>query len=141
MFDKVYEERLATWRNFRDSLETSLTPLEDVAAFYRQAPCVSILTDPWDKSVWLGPWELVYENQYCDFSRVLGMCYSLQLTERFKGSTFEIHIGMDHSETQTYYLLYVNDWVIGYKNGTVIDKSKLPETLVSQRIYAMPELH
>jgi len=141
MFDRSYEERLAFWRNFRDSLETSDTPLDDVVSFYKQAPYVSILTDPWDKSSWLGPWELLHENQYCEFSRVLGMCYSLQLTERFKALTFEIHIGMDHQKSCVYYLLIVGDSVIGYKENGVIKKQELPETLVSQRIYVMPELH
>jgi hypothetical protein len=141
MFDQIYEERLATWRNFRDNLEKSSTPFEDVVAFYRSAPYVSILTDPWDKSSWLGPWELLHENQYCEFSRVLGMCYSLQLTERFKELTFEIHIGMDHSCTQTYYLLCISDHVIGYKENTIVKRTALPDTLVSQRIYVMPPLH
>lgn len=141
MFDQIYEHRLATWRNFRDELEISPSPLEDVIAFYKSAPYVSILTDPWDKSAWLGPWELLHENQYCEFSRVLGMCYSLQLTERFKDMTFEIHIGMDHSTAQTYYLLTNGDYVIGYKEDSAVESSALPNTLVSQRIYVMPPLH
>jgi hypothetical protein len=141
MFDQKYEDRLATWRNFRNGLEAAPSPLEDVVAFYKSAPYVSILTDPWDKSTWLGPWELLHENQYCDFSRVLGMCYSLQLTERFKDLTFEIHIGMDHSNAHTYYLLYVNNYVIGYKEDCVVERTALPDTLVSQRIYVMPTLH
>lgn len=141
MFDQVYEERLATWRNFRDQLELSASPLEDVIVFYKSAPYVSILTDPWDRSTWLGPWELLYENQYCDFSRVLGMCYSLQLTERFKDKMFEIHIAMDHSKSQTHYLLCVNDYVIGYNEDVPVKQTSLPDSLVSQRIYVMHTLH
>lgn len=141
MFDRNYEDRLLLWRNFRDSLEVSSSPFEDVINFYKQAPFVSIMTDPWDRSSWLGPWELIHENQYCEFSRVLGMCYSLQLTERFKASTFEIHIGMDHQKSQIFYLLYVDDTVIGYENNSAVKRQDLPETMVSQRIYAMPELH
>ena len=141
MFDQVYEERLATWRNFRDQLELSASPLEDVIVFYKSAPYVSILTDPWDRSTWLGPWELLYENQYCDFSCVLGMCYSLQLTERFKDKMFEIHIAMDHSKSQTHYLLCVNDYVIGYNEDVPVKQNSLPDSLVSQRIYVMHTLH
>jgi len=141
MFDQVYEERLATWRSFRDQLDLSLSPLEDVIVFYKSAPYVSILTDPWDKSTWLGPWELLYENQYCEFSRVLGMCYSLQLTERFKDKIFEIHIAMDHSKSQTHYLLCVNDYVIGYKENEPVMQNSLPDSMVSQRIYVMHPLH
>jgi hypothetical protein len=141
MFDQKYEERLATWRNFRNGLEAAPSPLEDVVAFYKSAPYVSILTDPWDKSTWLGPWELLHENQYCEFSRVLGMCYSLQLTERFKDLTFEIHIGMDHSESQTYYLHCVNNYVIGYDEDEPVVQNSLPDSLVPQRIYVMHPLH
>lgn len=141
MFEQRYEERLLTWRSFRDSLETSESPLDSVIEFYKKAPYVSILTDPWDKSTWLGPWELLHENQYCEFSRVLGMCYSLQLTERFKGSTFEIHIGMDHQRSQTFYLLFIDDSVIGYDDNRPVRRQDLPESLVSQRIYVMSELH
>lgn len=139
MFDKSYEDRLAIWRDFRQSLEVSKTPLEDTVSFYKKAPYVSIITDPWDQSTWLDPWELLHENQYCEFASVLGMCYSLQLTDRFKGSSFEIHIGIDHLASSTYYLLFVDDKVIGYEDE-VYNRSDIPSTVISQRIYHMPGL-
>lgn len=141
MFNNSFEDRLAAWRKFRDGLETSPTPLEDVIQLYDTAPLVSIHTDPWDQSTWPQPWQLLYNNHYCDFCIVLGRCYSLQLTDRFKTSSFEIHIAMDYANSQTHYLLFVDDCVIGYESTKVTSKSKLPETLVSQRIYVIPPLH
>jgi hypothetical protein len=141
MFDRKFEDRLAAWHMFRLGLETSKSPLEDVVALYSTAPVESIHTDPWDQTSWPQPWQLLDENQYCDFRIVLGCCYSLQLTDRFKGSSFEIHIAMDYSKSETYYLLFVDDNVIGYEQGTVTTRSKLPETLVSQRVYVMPSHH
>lgn len=140
MFDKKYEDRLVIWRNFRDELEVSESPFDDVIGFYSKVPYVSIVTDPWDQSSWLGPWELLHENQYCHFARVLGMCYSLQLTERFKDSDFEIHIGIDNTKSETYYLLYVDDVVLNYDQECIVNRQDLPNTLVSQRIYTMPRL-
>lgn len=140
MFDKTYEERLAAWREFRDSLEEHLDPLQAVIDRYDQAPCVSIHTDPWTQEMWPDPWELINENQYDDFCRVLGMCYSLQLTERFKGSSFEIHIGVDNEKSATYYLLFVDDKIIGLVEGEYVDRRKLPQSFVSQTIYTMPDL-
>lgn len=136
MFDDRYETRLANWREFRDSLESSNTPFEDLVNLYNKAPLVSRHTDPWDKKSWPNPWELISENEYCDFSCVLGMCYSLQLTERFKDANFEIHISIDRTKSSTYYLLYVNDVVIGYEDS-IINKNDLSADVISQRMYEM----
>tara|TARA_B110000503_G_scaffold128163_1_gene198771 strand:+ start:2456 stop:2881 length:426 start_codon:yes stop_codon:yes gene_type:complete len=140
MFHKTYEERLAAWSSFRSTLETSKTPLEDVINFYRPIPTVSIFTDPWERETWPSPWELVYENQYCDFCRILGYCYTLQLTERFKDSKFEIHIST--SQVLSYhYLLYVDqEIVLGYDGNKIVKASDLKELLEPQVVYQMPVL-
>lgn len=139
MFTKNFEEQLLAWKVFRDSLEESDSPFEDLIDFYRRAPRTRISCDPWDKSTWATPWELLSENNYCEFSIVLGMCYSLQLTNRFKDSNFEIHIYTDRENSETHYLLLVDDVIIGY-NSKVVLKGELPDALQPQRIYSMPEL-
>jgi len=140
MFDNTYENRLASWRDFRESLETVDNPFQEVINNYKKAPYVSIHTDPWTREMWPNPWELINENQYDDFCCVLGMCYSLQLTDRFKGSKFEIHIGIDNETSSTHFLLFVDDTVFGLEDSYV-DKSKLPTTYSPQEIYQMPNLH
>jgi hypothetical protein len=140
MFNKTYEERLASWREFRDSLEDDADPFRTVLDFYSNAPYVSRHTDPWTPEMWPNPWELINENQYDDFCRVLGMCYSLQLTERFKGSSFEIHISTNSDKSELHYLLYVDDTVINWNNNYV-HKSELPQDFVSQETYSMDHVH
>jgi hypothetical protein len=140
MFDKTYEDRLASWRDFRDSLEEHSDPLQAVISKYNEAPHVNIyFTDPWDQTTWPTPWQLIDENQYCEFNRVLGMCYSLQLTDRFKGSSFEIHISTDNALTQVY-LLFINNNVLGWDETKYVHKDTLPKDLVSQKVYDMPPL-
>lgn len=139
MFDKPFEQRMAVWSEFRTSLETSATPFEDVLEFYRRAPLVSIHTDPWNPESWPDPWQLLDENQYCDFCTVLGWCFSLQLTDRFKGSSFEIHIVTDDNLGYRY-LLLVDDMVLGYNKDTTIHCSDLPDSLQSHHVYVMPGL-
>jgi hypothetical protein len=134
-----YEDRLASWQEFRESLETVDNPLQSVLDYYDQAPRVSINTDPWDNGTWPDPWELINENQYCTFCTVLGICYSLQLTERFKGSNFEIHIGIDRKKSRTVFLLMIDDIVIGWNEG-LVNKLELPKTLQIEKIYSMPLL-
>ena len=140
MFDKTYEERLASWRAFRETLEEDEDPFRTVIENYNKAPYVSRHTDPWTKEMWPTPWELINENQYDDFCRVLGMCYSLQLTERFKGSSFEIHINTNSDNSELYYLLHVDDTVINW-NNSYVHKSKLPQQIVPQEIYRMDHVH
>lgn len=140
MFDLKYEDRLHAWSCLRQELETSQDPFQQVINFYSKAPRVSIATDPWDKSRWPDPWEMVFENQYDEFLTVLGQCYSLQLTDRFKGSAFEIHIGIDVEESKTYYLCVINKSTVLGWNESYVTLDQLPESLVSQKIYTMPDI-
>jgi hypothetical protein len=139
MFEKHYEKRLESWSKFRESLEESEDPLREIIQYYKQAPYLSIHTDPWNEESWPSPWELIHENQYDDFSCVLGMCYSLQLTDRFKASSFEIHISTFDSLGYLY-LLYVDDYVLGYDDKRAILKSELPKDIRSQHRYVMSRL-
>lgn len=142
MFENTeYHLRISAWREFRDLLEESETPFSDLIQKYKRAPLVSIHTDPWDQSTWPTPWQLVEENQYCDFSCVLGMCYSLQLTNRFKDSNFEIHIASDETNSELMYLLFVDEKIIGIDDEDCIDRSDLTTQLFSQRVYSMPKLN
>jgi len=140
MFEKSYEQRLAVWHDFRESLELSNDPIQDVIDFYYHAPRVSIHTDPYDDNTWPTPWELIKENQYCRFCLLLGMCYTLQLTERLNGKTFEIHIVHDDNNSDTLFLLFVGDTCIGYDYDTPVPVSELPKDLHFETSYVMPAL-
>lgn len=141
MFNKKFEERLVAWQQFRSSVETSLTPFEDTVNFFGSAPLVSMQVDPWTLENWPTPWELIHENQYCDFSKILVICYTLQLTDRFTDKDFEIHIYTNNKESTTHYLLFVQEKVIGYDWKCIIDRSQLPADFQSQQAYSMPRLY
>jgi len=125
MFNKPYYERLRCWKDFRNRLETSDTPFEDVLDFWKFAPVSAMQADPFDNTTWPNPWEMIEENIYCEFVKILAICYTLQLTERFSQSHFEIHIAIDKKEEQMVYLLFVDNQAIGYYNEGHIDSSKL----------------
>lgn len=139
MFDQIYENRLESWANFRDSLEEADDPFRKVLENYNLSPYVRINLDPWDSNTWPSPWELILENTYDDFSRVLGMCYSLQLTDRFKESSFEIHI-ISNSEKGHCFLLLVDQILLGYIDDEIIIANEIPKNFYSQQIYPMPSL-
>ena len=138
--DRVVKRQLAAWYQLRQQLETSDTPLEDTSRFFLRLPRVKIYTDPYDSATWPTPWELISENEYCEFNLILGMCYTLQLTERFKDCQPTINVSIDTVNKTVYYLLIVDDKVYGYDEDW-IDATDLPKSLKTQKIYAMKQLH
>lgn len=140
MFSKRYEDRLRDWNLFRQQLEHDHDPLQTVIAYYAKAPSVAIQVDPYDQNSWLNPWELIKENAYCEFCKILAICYTLQLTERFMNETFEITIYTDSKESSVWYLLRMNDWIIGYDSDKPVPVNQLPDHLQSQLVYSMPRL-
>jgi hypothetical protein len=140
MFNLLYQERLAVWRDFRCGLETDPDPVNKTIDFWNKVPEVSIQADPWDQTTWPDPWEMVHENVYCKFVKILAICYTLQLTDRFSGCDFEINIVQDKNNCETKYLLQFGGLCVGYDNSKTISISELPENLVVEKSYAMPRL-
>ena len=141
MFDKTYEDRLAVWAEFRSTLEDSDDPIKDAIDFFDKAPLVNIQTDPYTSSTWPDPWEVIKENIYCPFVKILAICYTLQLTDVLSKVNYEIHITHDTKKSSTYYLLYVGEQVIGFKESTHVHKNEIPNSIVSHHEYPMPALH
>jgi len=94
MFNSIrsFEDRLSQWAEFRDNLEDYVDPIQATIDQYSKAPEVSIHTDPYDQTSWPTPWELIKENHYCAFCKLLGIAFTLQLTDSFSAEQFEIHI-------------------------------------------------
>ena len=139
--DRLQNARLTAWYKFRQHLEESSDPFLDVAKFFLRLPRVKFYTDPYDRERWPTAWELISENEYCEFNLILGMCYTLQLTERFKNSHATINVAIDTINKAVYYLLKIEDKVYGYAEEEWIAVSKLPKALKMQKIYPMKPLH
>ncbi len=140
MFSKNYEQRLIAWRDFRTELENSDDPLQSAIDFYSSVPIVKYQCDPYDRNTWPSPWEIIQENIYCSFVKILAICYTLQLTDVLSNQTFEIHIKYSPAESKIYYLLQVGERVIGYLEDTHVHYKDLPAELVSQHMFSMSPL-
>ncbi len=138
MFHKNYEERLQLWKQFRDGLEKVEDPIQAAIDFYNQAPSCLIAADPFTPSSWPTAWELLEENNYCAFVKILAICYTLQLTDVLSKASYEIHITRDRKKSATYYLLYVDDTVIGFDADTYVHRTEMPNTLCSELVHALP---
>lgn len=139
MFTKTYQERLRSWVDQRKVIEESKTPLLDVIKLYADAPRTSIQVDPYDQSTWLSGWELIKENRYCSFALLLGMCYTLQLTNRFRNISMEIYVCTDKENCETVYYLKVGDWILLPDLDYPVRAKTLPKTLMVQEHYKLTD--
>jgi hypothetical protein len=139
--EKQSFSRISAWQNFRGQLETSIDPFVQTSNFFQSKKKIKFYTDPYDQSTWPTPWELIEENEYCPFNIILGICYTLQLTERFKNIEPTISICIDNDNKTVYYLLLIDDKVYGYKEDEWISALLVPKTLKTIKIYNMTRLH
>ena len=135
-----YVERVAYWKKFRLSLETEPEAILSTIHFWKNIPEVGIQADPYDQSSWPDPWEMIEENIYCPFVKILAICYTLQLTDRFSEACFEINIVQDKKNSETKYLLNINGLCVGYDYSNPISIATLPNSLVIEKSYTMPSL-
>lgn len=140
MFDKKFDDRLRAWIEFRNTLEISNNPIQDTIELYSRAPMVNIQVDPWNQDTWLDPWQLLQENKYCEFAKLLGIFYTLKLTTRFSDHSAEIHICTDKEKSQSMYLLFFDNKIIGYDNYKAVDIDDLPKKLKIETKYAISHL-
>lgn len=126
MFNVHGSERLIEWKKFRDSLETSQTPFDDVSFFWSKAPFVSPYLDPKDPLQWPDAWHLVLDNKLDDLAIALGMLYTLKLTRRFMDIKCEIHTSMFPDEKEVKYILVVdNKYVLNLEYGKSVSTEAL----------------
>lgn len=120
MFDLHHTERLAAWKQFRDSLETSNSPLLDVAEFWSHAPFVSPFLDPKNPADWPDPWHLVIDCRLDSLAICLGMLYTLKLTQRFMNTACEIHT-LPKDKEANYFLVVDKKSVLNFEYKAVVD--------------------
>lgn len=140
VFDQHGTQRLQAWKQFRQTLEISQTPLEDVATLWTHAPFVSRYLDPEIPTKWPDPWHLILDLQLDDLAIVLGMLYTIKLTQRFTDAKCEIYMIMGHRNQEDQYLLVVDEGhVLNLDYGTVVDSHRLA-SLDTKLIYSVSQL-
>lgn len=128
MFDLYHTDRIKAWKEFRESLEEAEDPFQEVALFWSRAPFVSQYLKIKKPSDWPDPWQLILDGKFDDLAIALGMCYTLQLTDRFKDHKFEIHMAMSAEDMR--HILVVNDQqVLNWEYRHVTSLADLPQTI------------
>ena len=139
VFDQYGNDRLVAWKEFRDSLESSSHPLEDVAELWSHTPFVSSYLDPQNPAEWPDPWHLILDGKFDELAIALGMLYTIKLTDRFMENLCEIHMSMSQREsTPRFFLVVDNKHVLNYEPKTVVDFQSM--TVKSNKIWSVTRL-
>lgn len=129
VFESSGIDRLVEWKKFRDQIEVSKTPFEDVVNFWSQSPFVEDYLNPYHHASWPDAWHLIHSDNLDDLAIVLCMLYTLKLTSRFMSDKFEVHMSMSPSKEHQRFFLIINDKkVLNYVWRCVVDVENLGKT-------------
>lgn len=129
MFDLDTTDRILAWRKFRTKLDdlTLEEALRKTAKFWLSAPLVSQYMCPHDRNTWLNPWELLEYNKYCDFSRALGIFYTLCFTSHAKYCTINLSVLRNKSTSEDYNLVVVDGkYALNYNVDNYVNTETVP---------------
>jgi hypothetical protein len=125
VFDTFGNERLTKWKEFRTELETSEQPFHQVADLWAKAPFVNPFLNPQNPVEWPDPWHLILDGRYDQLAIVLGMLYTIKLSQRFIDTPCEIHTSITDKKEQMFFLVIDKTHVLNYEYGTVTEYNKI----------------
>jgi len=107
---------LASWKDFRQSLDNSEETLDRVIDFWSQCPIINRSIDPYDCSMWPTAWELIDSGMICRDALALCMAFTLiYADDEWKD---RIKLAMIHEESlQGLVLIIDKRWVLNYSYG------------------------
>lgn len=142
MWNQLPSERLRFWHEFRKSIsEKSFEQaLKDTQHLWSYAPYVAhyLTTDHIEE--WPGPWELIYENYYCDLAKALGIVYTIQLSGH--QTKIDIRIYNDPSTSDVYNLVFVDDgkYVLNCVHDEIVNNTQIDKQLTLKKIITSDQL-
>jgi hypothetical protein len=125
-------ERLLAWKSFRNQLESDPTPFQSVVGLWAKAPLVNLYLDPNTPESWPDPWHLIIDDRFDDLAIVLGMLYTIKLTDRFSNLGLEIYKSVE--EKNPIFFLRAGENILNLEYNHVVNASSLDD-IVSIKIY------
>jgi hypothetical protein len=125
-------ERLLAWKSFRNQLESDPTPFQSVVELWAKAPLVNLYLDPNTPEYWPDPWHLIIDDRFDDLAIVLGMLYTIKLTDRFSNLGLEIYKSVE--EKNPIFFLRAGENILNLEYNHVVNASSLDD-IVSIKIY------
>jgi hypothetical protein len=136
-------ERLRFWFNFRQQINSLplIEAIKETGHLWSYAPFVNRYLCSSDIKNWPGPWELIYENTYCDLAKSLGMLYTLYLSTH--RPLMEIRIYSDLLAHENYNLVWIEQgkYVLNYVHDNIVNKTQIEKTIQLIKIIKIEDLN
>lgn len=144
MFKLSTGDRMHRWKQFRSQLnELPLgEALQSTLDLWHSCPFIPFYLEADNPGNWPNPWELIEENYYCDLAKVLGIVYTLYLTEHKNFLDPEIRVYYD-SKNRTYYHIAwfaQGKYVLNLVEGEIVNKEQINKELKLKHRYTAADL-
>lgn len=127
------DDRLENWKQFRRRIGTLPVDqaLVECTDFWSRAPFTPFYLEHDNTNNWPDPWQLVYENYYCDLAKALGIVYTMYLSEHGATMSFVLRVYKDPKTQGQYNLVWIDDgkYVLNFIPGEVVNKKHIPTEL------------
>ena len=133
-----FENRLAESKKLRAILAYSANPIAEAIKFWNNVPTAKRSIDPYDQSTWPNPWEMIEENSFCEFTKLLAVAYTLMFIPQFEDYQPIFKIIVDKSQPRLYYMLLLGDVVVGLDDdNSMILLEKIPNDVHVQKTHVL----
>lgn len=125
-------ERMADWRCFRASLakKEEAEKFAAVAAYWAQAPLLTMAYDVEAPRTWPTPWEMMHVNQWCRKSVAIGMEATLRLIG-IDSERLTLELMLDRDIQDLLFILKIDDqWALNYDWGSVTTYPKTEHAVI-----------
>lgn len=135
-------DRLRLWQEFRHKI--SQQPLEQAVVatshLWSFAPYQKYYLTSDQIKNWPNPWELIYDNYYCNLAIALGMLYTLYLSDHRPQICIKIYI--DSESKEQYNLVFVEQgkYVLNMEHDTVLNKTQIENKLKLKKTISIIDL-
>jgi hypothetical protein len=127
------DDRLDHWKRFRQQIGAMPTEqaLNACVDFWQKAPFTPFYLDHHDPANWPDPWQLVYENWYCDLAKALGIVYTLHLSSHGNVLDLGIRVYQDTASRGQYNLVWIDSgkYVLNFNSDEIVNRTQLPKEL------------
>jgi hypothetical protein len=127
------DDRLDHWKRFRQQIgampiDQALTACVD---FWQRAPFTPFYLDHHAPEEWPDPWQLVYENWYCDLAKALGIVYTLHLSNHGSELELGIRVYQDTASRGQYNLVWIDSgkYVLNFNSDEIVNRTQVPKEL------------
>lgn len=125
--------RLDHWKTFRSKISSMDLnhALQECNDFWQRTPFTPFYLDYKEIDSWPDPWQLIYENCYCDLAKALGIVYTLHLSAHRNSLDLAIHICQDTTSRAQYNLVWINQgkYVLNYIGDAVVNRTQVPSNV------------